>query len=228
MIVRWQKFIVLGGLISAVLLFGAVAQANTLTFDGNNCTNAGNLCGTTGNINQGYGDISGQLNVVYTSRVAPGNSGTDASSLRPWDVGYNELTNVLYAKNPGNVAEIALQHMAGYTVTLNSFDLGAYEYNQLNSKYTIYDGAYRELFSSGIIPVGTVGSGPTVPGQSSHFTFDLTSANGLIIQWGPDGYDVGIDNLDFTVKAVPEPSTMLFLATGLAGILGYGWRRKRA
>ena len=28
--------------------------------------------------------------------------------------------------------------------------------------------------------------------------------------------------------AVPEPSTILLLATGLAGLLGYGWRRKRA
>jgi hypothetical protein len=35
--------------------------------------------------------------------------------------------------------------------------------------------------------------------------------------------------VDFSiVSAVPESSTLILLASGLAGILGYGWRRKRA
>lgn len=42
-----------------------------------------------------------------------------------------------------------------------------------------------------------------------------------------------IDNLEFgtssgTPAPVPEPSTILLLASGLAGIIGYGWRRKKA
>ena len=31
-----------------------------------------------------------------------------------------------------------------------------------------------------------------------------------------------------TAAPVPEPSTLILLTSGLAGILGYGWRRKRA
>lgn len=42
-----------------------------------------------------------------------------------------------------------------------------------------------------------------------------------------NGYGL-VTGFSTTAAPVPEPSSMLLLATGLAGILGYGWRRKRA
>lgn len=52
-----------------------------------------------------------------------------------------------------------------------------------------------------------------------------------ITQTGPvlDGF--GIDDVVFTPEtgpSVPEPGTWLLLTTGLAGLLSYGWRRRRA
>jgi hypothetical protein len=45
----------------------------------------------------------------------------------------------------------------------------------------------------------------------------------------PSGFSNGLDNIVLTAvpASVPEPSASLLLALGLAGVLGYGWRRKR-
>jgi PEP-CTERM motif-containing protein len=224
MMARWQKFAVFVGLISAVLLFGAVAQATTLTFDGDIC-GGGTSCSNGESIDQSYGDILGQLDVVYTHRVGNGNTVSDELFLKWWDTQYSNLTNVAYggSNDLTGVSEIAFIPAAGYSVTVNAFDLGAWPQTARDTQATIYDSAYNELDSTGPI---------TVQGNaSSNISFGQTNANGLIIQWGPSAYNVGLDNLGFTVQTaapVPEPSTVLLLASGLAGILGYGWRRKRA
>ncbi|MGE3541536.1 MAG: PEP-CTERM sorting domain-containing protein [Candidatus Tectimicrobiota bacterium] len=52
---------------------------------------------------------------------------------------------------------------------------------------------------------------------SSNFSStDITEFRGGII-----GQDIDVTNV------IPEPSTWLMFGTGLAGLLGYGWRRKK-
>jgi hypothetical protein len=43
-------------------------------------------------------------------------------------------------------------------------------------------------------------------------------------------FDVGLDNVQITAAAtsgVPEPATLTLLGTGLGGLMGYGWRRRK-
>jgi len=193
------------GLVAAIGL--QPAQAALLTFDGNIC--AGSPCAPGWLIDANYGSTA-EVTVSYADRQAAGNSALISSQLLFWTTDYNNLINVAYGTN---VAEIRLTPDALHSVTLNSFDLGAWPNTTRNTQYTIYDGLYTTLFSSGAIVVGT-------GNVASSFAPNITSGNGIIIQFGPDAFNVGIDNINFTANLlnpnqIPEPATLLLLGTAL-------------
>lgn len=207
---RWQKLLGLLSMVAiATLWVSPPVHATVLTFDGNIC-NGGNLCADGRAIDQTYGDIAGQLDVVYSSRDGNGNTAVGAPFLPWWQENYSDLLNIAWALN-GAVGEVALFPLAGFQVTLNSFDLGAWPNADRDSQVTIYDSTYNPLISSGPITIDGI--------VHSQFLPNLTNANGLIIQWGPDAFNVGIDNINYTVQptngTVPEPTTWLLLASGL-------------
>ena len=55
------------------------------------------------------------------------------------------------------------------------------------------------------------------------FQFHRAETRGFFSEPGIDAFGIADAS-----QPIPEPSTSLLLAAGLAGILGYGWRRKRA
>jgi hypothetical protein len=210
-------------LLAATLALATPAAATTVTldFDGDICTNlASGACFNGASIDQDYGDIAGQVDVIYDA-----DRGTAA--LQPlfyWSAGYEDLTGIAYGVNGGGGLSITLDAMAGYEISLQSFDIAPYlnrSRNTLVQVIDIEDGGV--VFNQDYTPLSTSGA--------TSLTFSglqFTSAFGLQINLGPDAWDVGIDNIVFSVTEIddtpgtPDPSVIPLPASAvlLLGALG--------
>jgi hypothetical protein len=211
--------IVAGALAASLGLGVGGAGAVTLTFSGNICS-GGTACGNNEVIDDSYGDIAGQLNVVYDRNITVGGE----NRLRYYGPNYSDLTGVAYGGegNTTGPAEIFLMPLSGYQVTLTGFDLGAWPKTTRNTQVTILSGSGQVLSPS--TPMAVDGQVHT------SLSYNFTSSNGIRIQWGPDNYDVGIDNIEFAVSpftpgAVPEPATWAMMIAGF-GMAGAMMRRR--
>ena len=64
----------------------------------------------------------------------------------------------------------------------------------------------------------------------TYFSFNTTQQNGNAVGGftpGAGGVNDYFGRVNINVTAVPEPSTIMLTATGLSGLLGMGWRRRR-
>lgn len=202
----------------------AAAVTTTLDFSGNICGAAGNqACGNGTQIGQNYGDGTG-VNVSYRSFNS--SNVTVENFLKYWTTGYGDLQGVAYGGNsPADGSEITFTALAGYELTVLGFDAGCY-LNRTSCR----------TFPFTITEIGgsQVAGGTATPPSGSHdsFTFNLGySTSGYVLRWGPDGWDGGLDNIAFDVRAtgvvVPEPSTWALLILGF-GLVGSTMRRRGA
>jgi hypothetical protein len=141
------------------------------------------------------------------------------TTLRYWQGGYSGSSAAFAGiAESGSIGQITLTPAAGYAVTLNSFFLGSYSDSTRNSSYTI------DNLSTGNLDIS---SGPVVVAANGlSVTPNLTSSSGIVISFGPDAYNVGINHINFTVTAVPEPESYAMLLAGL-GLVSLVARNRR-
>jgi hypothetical protein len=213
-------------LASAALALGlaampASALVTTLDFAGNICGAAGDqTCSNYSQIGQNYGD-SAVVDVQYRS-ITTATGMTYEPYLKFW-TGYGDLPGVVWggAGQTGFASEILILPAAGYEVSLSGFDFATYLGRSPSVPFTISSISGTEIFNQTLLT-----------NSPSHNTLTIGSryfAEGIRLAWGPDGYDVGLDNISFDVRAVsvapvPETSTWALMVLGF-GTLGAAMRR---
>ncbi|WP_294987254.1 FxDxF family PEP-CTERM protein [Sulfuritalea sp.] len=209
--------------VALCLALAGTAQAAdyTLTFAGA-ATCAANSCVDWQQIQQSYGDVAGIVDVSYIDVLHPGNS------LLWWSTDYNDLVDVAFANGGDGDGQshgrIEIKSLNGQAVTLNSMDFGAWPDATRNTHIRVTAmGGGPNLFSYD----GAIGIGATT---HNSFAPSVSSANGVWIDWYSTAYNVGIDNVNFSIGGniapVPEPETYAMMLAGL-GLLGFAARRRR-
>ncbi len=199
-------------LAAAAVSAPASAATTLLDFDGacdGPCTD-GQL------ISDSYGD-SALADVSYRSITA--DSGETFEGLRYWEGGYADLSGVVYGGTNGVnfIAEIAFTPTAGNEISLDSLVTASYLGRVTSSPFEIFSGS-GDLLLSTVLPT---------PGTGAGHGFDTSAlgyrADGYILRFGPDSYNVGVDNVEFSARAiggggVPEPATWGMLIIGFGAI----------
>lgn len=192
-------------LLASVTLVLVSLPGSAIVLDFDPATACGAPCSNRDFIDQGYGDTS-SVDVQW------------GTNTRHWETGFSTLENVGYhsdgTPNSGPFV-VDLVALGASTVTLNSFDLGSWtNAGTATSLWTISEIGGSVLATSGSIFLNGV---MNVSGTWS-------SSTGISISIGPDANNVAIDNINFTVSAVPAPAPLGLMALGLLGI---GVRRRR-
>ncbi len=180
------------------LVMSANVHAGIIDFDPTQA--CAGPCSDGNAISPGYGDTADVDFVWNTARF--------------WGAGYTGLTNVAYASDgQSNPLIIDLVAQNGALVSLFGFDIGDYLNRNRATQWTVYDlNGGGSLATSG--PFNMAGAVVNVVGNWSSLT-------GLRIELGPDAWDVGIDNINFSTRspnAVPAPASLAFVTIALLAI----------
>ena len=199
---------------AALSLSMSYASAAVIDFDpGASCVV---VCGNGSQILTDLGSIPGQLTVTIQD--------SNESPLLWWGQDYSDLSGVAYASS-SSTADIFFAPAPGFSVTVSSFQLGAWPNTNRSTQTSVLDGLGNVLFESGRI---------TVLGMTaSTFSGPWTSADGVRILFGPDSFNVGIDNIMFDVTriepvdptVIPLPAPVALLGSALLGLAAF---RRRA
>lgn len=209
-----KSFAHAAGLAAVVAMGAPAAQAAIYTLDFDRMAACAGNCGNGSAISQTYGDVAGVVDVQYDGD----HTTAVVTQMAWWDDSYNDLRGVAY----GGTNEIFLKPLDGKGITLLGFDIGAWANTTRQSQVSVLDGAGNVLFATGPTTIGIF------PGNL-HNDFDgpWTSLDGIRIRFGPDGFNVGIDNIRFETGVIPEPSTYALLGAGLLGVGATLRRRSR-
>ncbi|PZQ64970.1 MAG: hypothetical protein DI570_03395 [Phenylobacterium zucineum] len=205
-----KSFALAGSVAAALVLMAGRADAATILLDFTNapCVSSGSLC----SISQSYGDRAG-LDVTY--RTVSKVTGQSTSSAFYWSGKYGDLSEVLYAGTDGRnfYGEVVLTAAAGYKLSLLDFDYAGYGGGR-TAAFQVFDLAGNLL---------TGFSGATAASGHKSASVGTDYLDGVVLRWGPDSYNVAIDNIRFDLRApavggVPEPAGWALMLLGFAGM----------
>ena len=201
-----------GGL--ALSLLALPAHATIIDFNQTNCTSGGVNCV----IPQDYGDTA---DIDVSHRIVTKSTGkTIGIGLFNYKQKYGDLSSVVYGgyDNTNYFSEIKLTAKTGRLLSLTSFDFATFGNRTAKVPIKVFD-LNGNLLNSGVYSTNS----------PKHSTLALNTAflPGVVIQWGPDSYNVGLDNITYSVKsAAPEPASWAMMVVGF-GALGWTSRRQR-
>lgn len=201
----------------------AYATITTLDFAGNICgINGTSACGNGTRIGQNYGDTAG-VDVQHAAYTI-----ADVLSepyVKYWNASYGDLVNVAWGgENASNYyAEFTFTALAGHELRLLDFDAGCYV-NRTSCRtinYSVRSGATTVASGTGVLT--------QYPGHANIILNTGWTSTGYTLRWGPDSYDVGLDNIRFEWRpitgAVPEPAIWAMMIIGF-GLVGNAARRR--
>lgn len=196
-------------------------SATVLTFDGSSF-------GSVTLIPDDYGDrvtnfgapgdslIYGAAGGITPNVVVDYSPAANFSPFSNWTSGYGDLTNTLGHVLFNVPGEVVLTPDAGVTLTLHSFDIGAWLTDYADSRVRVIDSAGTVRFDSGVFTALLRPDGVNL----GHYTFPfnpISSDLALRIEVTEYG-NLGLDNVQFSQSAVPLPTTLWLLAPALGGL----------
>jgi hypothetical protein len=216
-----------GAAVAILLGCASASNAATVVLDFNSL----NACGATPCSN--YSTIAPTYGSTAELAV---NFLPSASNLAGyWDSGYGSLNGVafqnnVYASGQGTFSRdplrISFNAAAGYAITGFKFDYASYQFSDggpfpfTGVSFSTNSLGYRGgVYQASSLP-------PTALGTFSPFLFDGRLSD-LTLNFGPDNWQMGIDNITVQVTAVPEPGEWAMMLAGL-GIVGAIARKRKS
>jgi hypothetical protein len=164
-----------------------------------------------------YGVIGGSFTPDITVTY-----GAASEVINVWFDNFGDLTEVAYNEIDGATSlTIRFDAAAGFNVILFSFDLGGWNRTDYTlANVSVFDGSNSALFSENNVHVegdngrSSLDFGTGLQASSLRIVLNLSGLGG-------DSDNIGIDNIHFGQASVdpdpvPEPSTILLCAAGLA------------
>lgn len=122
----------------------------------------------------------------------------------------------------GTDCTLDLLATAGSIVTLDSFWLGGWPNTNRQIAWSVID------LTTNAVVASDSPTGPNVSGTTGlTVSVAASSATGLRILFGPDGFNGGINDITFSATPVPEPGTWALWMAGLGGMVLVARRRAR-